>query len=128
MPPSKRARTDPPASPEVILCYGDSNTYGQSDVSDDRLPYNDRWTTALQKKLGDGYVVIPEGLNGRTTTLDDPLESSDFCGVDGSGMNGRRYLLPCLYSHRPITCVVLALGCVQFLMRTRTQDRRSSRS
>ena len=25
-------------------------------------------------------------------------------------MNGRRYLLPCLYSHRPIAAVVLALG------------------
>ena len=26
-------------------------------------------------------------------------------------MNGRRYLLPCLFSHRPISVVVLALGC-----------------
>ena len=70
MPPSKRARTDPPASPEVILCYGDSNTYGASDVVEgERLPHDQRWTTRLQEVLGDAFLVLPEGLNGRTFDL-----------------------------------------------------------
>ena len=64
----------------------------------------------MQNGLGDGYRVISEGLNGRTTVMDD--EHCWFC-VDGApgGMNGRRYLLPCLHSHKPIAVVVLALGC-----------------
>ena len=108
-----RARTvgEETDNPQCILCYGDSNTFGQSDCGADRLAYADRWTTALQKILGQTFVVVPEGLNGRTTVLDDPWESSEFCGHGGEGMNGRRYLLPCLYSHRPLAVVVLALGC-----------------
>lgn len=111
--PPKRARAAAAASaePSLILCYGDSNTYGQSDVCADRLPYVDRWTTVLQSELGSSFLVVPEGLNGRTTVHDDPCENAAFSGLGGSGMNGRRYLLPCLYSHRPIAAVVLALGC-----------------
>jgi len=52
--------------------------------------------------LGAGVRVIEEGLNGRTTVHDDPLEE---------GRNGRTYLLPCLLSHQPIDIVVLMLGC-----------------
>jgi lysophospholipase L1-like esterase len=46
--------------------------------------------------------VIEEGLNGRTTVWDDPIE--------GLHKNGSRYLLACLESHTPIDAVVLALG------------------
>ena len=65
----------------------------------------------LQADLGDGVLVVPEGLNGRTTVLDDPNENPFFCGQDGAGMNGRRQLLPCLHSHKPVSVVVIALGC-----------------
>ena len=54
--------------------------------------------------------MIPEGLNGRTTVMND-----EHCWVccDGApgGMNGRTYLIPCLLSHKPVDLVVLALGC-----------------
>jgi lysophospholipase L1-like esterase len=97
--------------PLTVVCFGDSNTHGASaDDSDVRLPYSDRWTTHLQRMLGSGFLVIPEGLNGRTTVHDDPLDS-DFVGVGGVNLNGRRYLLPCLHSHKPISTVVLGLGC-----------------
>ena len=56
-------------------------------------------------------LVVPEGLNGRTTVIDDPQENPDFAGLGGEGMSGRRALLPCLHSHKPVSVVVLALGC-----------------
>ena len=55
----------------------------------------------LQQKLGDGHVVIEEGLCGRTTVWDDPIE--DY-------RNGKEYLIPCLRSHKPIDLVVIMLG------------------
>lgn len=107
----KKRKASSSSSPSLVLCFGDSNTFGQADDSPQRHAYADRWTTHLQQELGASFIVMPEGLNGRTTTVDDPWENAHFCGVDGAGMNGRRYLLPCLYSHRPISVVVLALGC-----------------
>jgi lysophospholipase L1-like esterase len=46
--------------------------------------------------------VIAEGLNGRTTVHDDPIEPYR-CGADA--------LPPCLMSHAPVDLVILALGC-----------------
>ncbi|WP_018350141.1 GDSL-type esterase/lipase family protein [Longispora albida] len=87
-----------------VLCFGDSNTYGQraEDVDRGRWPVDVRWTGLLQKLLGDGYSVIEEGLNGRTTDLDE----------EGGrpGRSGRAYLIPCLESHYPLDVVVLWLG------------------
>ncbi len=54
-----------------------------------------------QRELGSGYQVIEEGLGGRTTLWDDPIEGYK---------NGREYLIPCLETHRPIDLVVLMLG------------------
>ena len=56
----------------------------------------------LRNALGEGYLVIEEGLGGRTTVWDDPVE--------GIHKNGRTYLLPCLESHQPIDLVVILLG------------------
>jgi len=90
-------------NPEAIriLCYGDSNTWGASPREDVRYPVNIRWTGVLQKKLGNGYEVIEEGLNGRTTILDDPQRD---------GRNGKTYLYPCLKSHCPLDLIILMLG------------------
>lgn len=56
----------------------------------------------LRGALGEGYRVIEEGLSGRTTVWDDPIE--------GAHKNGRTYLLPCLESHRPLDLVIIMLG------------------
>jgi lysophospholipase L1-like esterase len=61
-----------------------------------------RWPGVLQSELGDGWHVIEEGLCGRTTVHDDPIE--------GSHKNGRTYLRPCLQSHAPLDLVVIMLG------------------
>lgn len=87
-----------------ILCFGDSNTWGYSPHTRDRYPRDLRWTGILQRELGADYHVIEEGLNGRTTVWDDPIE-----GV-GSSKNGRAYLIPCLESHKPLDLVIIKLG------------------
>jgi len=98
--------------PYVVLCYGDSNTFGASDtVASARHPYEQRWTTVLQRTLGERFVVVPEGLNARTTVIDDPFEFPEYSSSGGEGLNGMRYLMPCLHSHKPVDVVVLALGC-----------------
>lgn len=85
----------------TILCYGDSNTYGLKSDLISRYPRNVRWTGILQEKLGKDYYVIEEGLGGRTTVWDDPVEEHK---------NGKTYLLPCLESHKPLDLVILMLG------------------
>lgn len=84
-----------------ILCYGDSNTWGYDPVSQDRLSADNRWTGVLGRALGNGYAIIEEGLCGRTTVWDDPIEGYK---------NGQTYLIPCLDTHRPLDLVVLMLG------------------
>lgn len=87
---------------KTILCYGDSNTWGYNPDGTGRYPKHIRWTSVLQKELGQDYDVITEGLNGRTTVWDDP--------VRGEYRNGKKYLLPCLHSHKPIDLVIIFLG------------------
>ena len=84
-----------------ILCFGDSNTWGYSPSEGTRYPVDVRWTGVLQSMLGDGYWIIEEGLNGRTTDVDDP---------DTPGRNGLIYLHPCLNTHNPIDIIIFLLG------------------
>lgn len=88
-----------------VLCYGDSNTWGQTPDKTGRQAADVRWTGRLQQLLGDGYYLIEEGLPSRTTDLD--YESKP-------GRNGKTYLAPCLGSHLPIDMVVLMLGTNDF--------------
>ena len=88
-----------------ILCLGDSNTYGYSPepalAPACRFSEEERWTGRLQAALGPDYLVIEEGLPGRTTVFDDPVEE---------GMSALPYLYPCLMSHAPVGLLVLMLG------------------
>ena len=85
----------------TVLCYGDSNTYGYNPVNGLRYPKDVRWPGVLQKLLGDGYAVIEEGCNGRTTVFED-IEEPWKAGVG--------YLRPCLNTHKPIDFVIMMLG------------------
>jgi lysophospholipase L1-like esterase len=85
-----------------ILCYGDSNTFGaRPDGSGERYSDDERWAGVFQRTLGDGYRVIVEGLGGRTTVWDDPIEPY---------RNGSAYLIPCLLSQAPLDLVIVLLG------------------
>ena len=84
-----------------ILCFGDSNTWGYNGESGERFQYEDRWTSIAQKELGDGYCIIPEGLNGRTSVWEDPFNDC---------RNGSKFLPYALLSHAPLDLVVIMLG------------------
>ena len=86
----------------TVLCYGDSNTWGSDPETGDRFAPDVRWPGVLARGLGEGFRVIEEGLPGRTTVRDDPIE--------GAHKNGRTYLRACLESHKPIDLVALMLG------------------
>lgn len=86
---------------KTILCYGDSNTWGYDPVNQCRFARNVRWPGVMQKELGEGYHVIEEGLCGRTTVWDDPVEGHK---------NGLKQLIPILHSHCPLDLVIIMLG------------------
>ena len=57
-----------------VLCFGDSNTYGYDpagmrDGTAVRYAQDVRWCGVVQRDLGEGWHVIEEGLNGRTTVF-----------------------------------------------------------
>src|SRR5581483_5941921 len=90
----------------TILCYGDSNTHGTAPMRDftdgRRFGHGERWVSVMREALGAEWWVVEEGLPGRTTVLDDPIEGAD--------RNGLTYLPPCLQSHLPVDVVAIALG------------------
>ena len=67
-----------------ILCFGDSNTFG-TNPKGGRHSWNTRWPGRLQVLLGPEYYVIEEGMGGRTTVWDDPLEPGR-CGIQALPM------------------------------------------
>ncbi|BDF67441.1 hydrolase [Oscillospiraceae bacterium] len=91
-----------------IVCLGDSNTHGYcadpNDCADGallRFNEEERWTCLLQKALGEDYLVVEEGLSGRTTVFDDPLYEH---------LSALDYIYPCLKSHEPVSLLVIMLG------------------
>ncbi len=84
-----------------IMCYGDSNTFGSIPGTGIRLHEDKRWTGICQNLLGSGYRILEEGLPGRTTIYDDPLE------VCMNGLTGLGYAL---CSQKPLDLVVVLLG------------------
>ncbi|MDL1901059.1 hydrolase [Anaerolineae bacterium CFX9] len=88
---------------KTILLFGDSNTWGFTPITAERYDAHTRWGGVCRDVLGSGYHVIEEGLGGRTTTFDDPVEG-------GETRNGLKYLIPCLDSHRPLDLVAIMLG------------------
>ena len=86
-----------------VLCYGDSNTHGLIRTTPhERFEPSERWPGVLQAYLGKDWIVYEEGLSGRTTISDDPVE--------GAYRNGRTFLKTCLETHRPLDVIILMLG------------------
>ena len=94
---------------KTVLCFGDSNTWGADPVvQGNRFDRDVRWPGVLRAALGDDFLVIEEGLNGRTTVWDDPIEGYK---------NGKEYLIPCLQTHKPLDLVIVMLGTNDLKMR-----------
>jgi len=85
---------------KTILCFGDSNTWGRSPDGG-RYTVDVRWPGVMRQRLGDGYWIVEEGLNGRTTVFDDPIEE---------GRCGKTFLPVCLMTHAPLDLVIIMLG------------------
>lgn len=90
-----------------IVCFGDSNTHGYcADPRDtitggNRFDETERWTKLLETQLGENYLVLEEGLSGRTSVFPDALHES----MDGLGV-----IYSTLMSHEPVDLLVIMLG------------------
>ena len=90
-----------------IVCFGDSNTHGYCaepwDSADggNRFNEEERWTCLMAKELGPDYLVLEEGLGGRTTVFQDPL-TEGLCGID--------VIFPVLKTHEPVDLLIIMLG------------------
>lgn len=84
-----------------IVCYGDSNTHGYCAETGGRFDEESRWTCLLQTYLGDDYLILEEGLSGRTTCFDDPIHE---------GLSGLNHIYPCLMTHEPVDLLIIMLG------------------
>lgn len=97
----------------MLACFGDSNTYGSAPMSHltdiRRRGPDQRWPGILANDLGPGWHVVEEGLPGRTTVHDDPIE--------GAHLNGLAAVPIIVGSHSPIDVLVLALGVNDFKTR-----------
>ena len=84
-----------------IVCYGDSNTWGYHAAAGKRYDDDERWTQRLGALLGEGYMVVEEGISGRTTVFDDPLFPA---------LNGYHHFPAIAGAHCPMDLLVLMLG------------------
>lgn len=88
-----------------IMCFGDSLTWGWIPTVEgpptQRYQLEQRWPGAMLSALGEGYEIVEEGLNARTTELDDPVDPR---------LNGAAYLPSALASHMPLDLVIVMLG------------------
>lgn len=93
-----------------ILCYGDSNTWGniagtfnEDYILHQRYEYGVRWPTIVQTLLGSDYHVIEAGLNARSTAFDEK-------DIIRASRNGLKTLPDTLEMHYPLDLVILMLG------------------
>lgn len=90
-----------------ILVFGDSNTWGYDPHNKrpfapfQRWGESIRWPNVMQRCLGDDYLVMADGLCGRTASAKDDIEEYTC---------GREQLVPSLRSHSPLDLLVLMLG------------------
>ena len=90
-----------------VICLGDSNTHGYCGAQEGetlcggRFSEAERWPCLLQRALGEEYLVIEEGLCGRTTVFEDPLRD---------GRKGTALFPTLLETHAQVDVITLMLG------------------
>jgi lysophospholipase L1-like esterase len=94
-------QVSPPDRQLKILCYGDSNTWGFNPTDGSRFPEHIRWPGVLRRCLGDEFMIIEEGLNGRTLCA---------FGMEGDALNGSEHLFTLLKAYEHLDLLILYLG------------------
>ncbi len=94
-----------------IVCFGDSITWGcppfeSTALAPNRMAKQDRWTHIMANGTGVEIDLVEDGLSGRTTVFDDPVE--------GDYKNGSRLILACIETHAPLDLLVIMLGSNDF--------------
>lgn len=84
-----------------ILCYGDSNTWGCSPFDGTRFDETVRWPMIMSSILGDDYLVIEDGLNGRTVLNLSPVNPLSN-GIEGIEIVMNNYI--------PFDIAIISLG------------------
>lgn len=72
-----------------------------------RLSDEERFGGVLARELGEGYDVVVDGLNNRTTDLDDPQDRGN---VPARAFNGAAELPEAIARELPLDLVVIMLG------------------
>ena len=94
-----------------VLIYSDSNAWGwvptENGFPTVRLPDDQRFGGVLERELGEGYEIVVDGLNNRTTDLDDP---QDWGNVPASAFNGAAKLPGAIARELPLDLVIVMLG------------------
>ena len=92
--------------PRTLLCFGDSNTHGSPPIVNrgvyTRFDAATRWPCVARRALGTDWILVEEGLPGRTAQFEDVMM--------GAHMDGRPGLKIALCSHGPIDVLTLMLG------------------
>lgn len=86
---------------KTIVCYGDSNTWGDVPNKNERHPANIRWVGVLQDILGNDYDVVNEGLCARTFIAEEEGKSHRV---------GITHLKSILKTNDPIDVITIMLG------------------
>ena len=91
-----------------ILCFGDSNTWGYDPETQTRFSKKIRWTGVLQQLLGTSFNVIEEGLNGRTTNVNEKEEHD--LGYSRAYRSAMDLLSILIETNSPLDLIVVMLG------------------
>jgi lysophospholipase L1-like esterase len=91
---------------KTVFVFGDSNSWGWKPENDlvrpiERWDDDVRWPGVMGIELGEGYKVLVDGLNGRTTVWDDPIEEYR-CGKD--------QIVPSMDAAAPFDLLIIFVG------------------